>query len=207
MEQPSFGSKCALLQILIILCFTSVSLQQQFALTEALLSSPLNTEVNYQNTNIIRNLQLISQAPCQIRLLNATELLYGASQLCHELLNQFSTLNESNIELWLQKSLRFLADHAKGNKSITLPTNQSLNVPSAHLSGLPMVRRSLLAQLIHGWLTGLQRQLPARLEPLLAQLISQMYGIHRDSVVHRGVMQYHHISKSGGTAWNQAATP
>ncbi|GIL41992.1 hypothetical protein Vafri_65 [Volvox africanus] len=32
-----------------------------------------------------------------------------------------------------------------------------------------------------------------------------MYGIHRDSVVHRGVMQYHHISKSGGTAWNQAA--
>ncbi|GLI70452.1 hypothetical protein VaNZ11_015314 [Volvox africanus] len=205
MDQSSFKSKWALLQILIILCFTSASLQQQFALTEALLSSPLTNRIDDQNYNILHSLQLISQAPCQIRLLNATELLYGASQLCHEMLNQFPTLNESNIELWLQKSLGFLADHAKGSKSITLPTNQSLSVPSAHLSGLPMVRRSLLAQLVHGWLTGLQRQLSTRLEPLLVQLISQMYDIHRDSVVHRGVMQYHHISKSGGTAWNQAA--
>ncbi|GIL74315.1 hypothetical protein Vretimale_2007 [Volvox reticuliferus] len=205
MDNNLFKYKCQLLQILIILCFTSPSLQQQFALTEALLTSPLVNTTNDQKLNILHNLQIISQAPCQIRLLNASELLYGASQFCRELLGQFPTLNESNIELWLQKSLGFLADHAKGSKSITLPTNQSLIVPSAHLSGLPMVRRSLLAQLVYGWLTSFQRQLPARLEPLLAQLISQMYGIHCSSVIHRGVMQYHHISKSGGTAWNEVA--
>jgi hypothetical protein len=34
----------------------------------------------------------------------------------------------------------------------------------------------------------------------------QLYEAHRESVVQRGVMEYFHISKSGGTSWNAAAS-
>ena len=34
---------------------------------------------------------------------------------------------------------------------------------------------------------------------------SQMYEVHRESVEQRGVMEYFHISKTGGTSWNAAA--
>ncbi|EFJ46188.1 hypothetical protein VOLCADRAFT_121076 [Volvox carteri f. nagariensis] len=159
-----------------------------------------------QEGHLWQDLQLISEVPCRTHLMNVAELRFGAAEICKELLTRFPALNESSLEEWLHASISFLAAHAVRNYSVLLPTNESVSLPSAQLSGLPMVRRSLLAQLVKAWLTGLNRQMPARLEPLVAQLISLMYGIHKDSVVHRGVLQYHHISKSGGTAWNEAAS-
>jgi hypothetical protein len=34
----------------------------------------------------------------------------------------------------------------------------------------------------------------------------QLYDIHQAAVVQKGIMEYFHISKSGGTSWNAAAS-
>ncbi|KAG2486700.1 hypothetical protein HYH03_014629 [Edaphochlamys debaryana] len=75
-------------------------------------------------------------------------------------------------------------------------------------SGLPLVRRVLLAQFLVAWFTSLDQKLPADADTqtALRRLFEQLYDIHVESVVDRSVLAYFHISKAGGTSWSKAAS-
>lgn len=69
----------------------------------------------------------------------------------------------------------------------------------------PMIRRVALAQLVRAWLTRMQRQLPENLETDLQDLFYELYEAHRVAAMRKGIMEYFHISKAGGTSWCHAA--
>ncbi|GFR52721.1 hypothetical protein Agub_g15274, partial [Astrephomene gubernaculifera] len=69
----------------------------------------------------------------------------------------------------------------------------------------PVLRRMAMAQLVKAWLTGMQRQLPPVLEDSLRRLFHEFYEAHRVVALRKGIMEYFHISKSGGTSWCHAA--
>ncbi|KXZ47182.1 hypothetical protein GPECTOR_37g188 [Gonium pectorale] len=69
----------------------------------------------------------------------------------------------------------------------------------------PAIRRMALAQLVKAWLTRMQRQLDPGLEPVLQQLFRELYEAHRLAALRKGIMEYFHISKAGGTSWCHAA--
>ncbi|PNH08731.1 hypothetical protein TSOC_004699 [Tetrabaena socialis] len=130
----------------------------------------------------------------------------GAGDFLHGLLEDYPALDEGNLAAWASDASGFLAGYAAGMWPLAgAPAGRRVNVSLTALSGLPVVRRVLMAQLATAWLTTLGRRLPREVEPQLALLVKLLYDIHRASVVQRGVMEYLHISKSGGTSWNVAS--
>ncbi|KAG2450653.1 hypothetical protein HYH02_004493 [Chlamydomonas schloesseri] len=69
----------------------------------------------------------------------------------------------------------------------------------------PVIRRMAMAQLVKTWLTLWQRQVPADMEAPLQQLFREFYEAHRVVAIRKGIMEYFHISKAGGTSWCHAA--
>ncbi|GIL90517.1 hypothetical protein Vretifemale_18158 [Volvox reticuliferus] len=69
----------------------------------------------------------------------------------------------------------------------------------------PALRRMVFAQLVKSWLTRMQRQLPQHLEDELQQMFLELYEAHRVVATRKGIMEYFHISKAGGSSWCHAA--
>ncbi|PNH11573.1 Peptide methionine sulfoxide reductase B1, chloroplastic [Tetrabaena socialis] len=171
----------------------------------------------------------IVHAPGRSRTPKAHEMgRVNADRFVRTTLKRYPSLDERNIAAWLRRANSFLAAYATatwrlngtglgpwgpsagagdgtGPGAAGAGAGGQLNISLTALSGLPMVRRVLLAQLATAWLTVLGRRLPEGLEPQVALLAKQLYDIHRQSVEERGAMEYFHISKSGGTSWNTAA--
>ncbi|KAG2495795.1 hypothetical protein HYH03_006038 [Edaphochlamys debaryana] len=121
---------------------------------------------------------------------------------------EFPRLDSASLTAWLKRAASYVASEANSS----LPTHTASDpmkpvaVPLPALTALPYVRRFLLAQLMLAWDEGLNRTLPAEAEEPLGRLIQQLYGIHVASFRARGVAEYFHISKTGGTSWNEAAS-
>ncbi|GFR45306.1 hypothetical protein Agub_g6666, partial [Astrephomene gubernaculifera] len=195
-----------LLFLLLVGCSCSPDPGPKALLTKVFGHSQLFISTEDDNLDTLDNLSLLLRVVNEARPRNAPGFQFGAGRFCRGQITAYPTLDESNIEAWFQHASAFLDAHANGTWTV-FPLNHSepVQVPRTAVSAVPVVRRFLLAQLAVAWLTTLQRQLPARLEPHLARLVQQLYDIHRDSVVQRGVLEYFHISKSGGTSWNAAA--
>ncbi|KAG2496077.1 hypothetical protein HYH03_005995 [Edaphochlamys debaryana] len=73
-----------------------------------------------------------------------------------------------------------------------------------HLS-YPVVRRLVTAVVVRAWLDGGAKPFSAADETAVRGLFVQLYSLHRRGAVHRGIMDYQHVSKSGGTSWCHAA--
>ncbi|PNW77749.1 hypothetical protein CHLRE_10g450050v5 [Chlamydomonas reinhardtii] len=69
----------------------------------------------------------------------------------------------------------------------------------------PVVRRLVAAVVVRAWLDRGARALTATEEEEVRKLFVQLYEIHRRGAVHKGMMDYMHVSKSGGTSWCHAA--
>lgn len=169
------SSLCALiLQIFIKLALALAFPHHESTLLHVLHNSPFTGPAGAELEQLLEILEEIASAPCWTSLVNAPELQFGVRRFCKEQLSKYPSLDESNLEHWLQDSNSFLAAHSQGTHAVVLPSNITIMVPTAQLSGLPMTRRSLLARLLQGWLRDLHRQLPARLEPQLANFITQV---------------------------------
>ncbi|GLI62251.1 hypothetical protein VaNZ11_004856 [Volvox africanus] len=68
------------------------------------------------------------------------------------------------------------------------------------MKSFAMVRRLLVAALIKYWLEH-GNKIPDECTLKVQELLLQLYKVHRIGAVHKGVMEYLHISKSGGTSW------
>ncbi|KAG2486714.1 hypothetical protein HYH03_014642 [Edaphochlamys debaryana] len=121
-----------------------------------------------------------------------------------DLLEQFPLLNGGNIVKWFDTVDSILASYVQSRWPVQ-HHGGSVTVNATVLSALPFFRRVLLSQLTEAWILEFKQKLPADLEPRVARLIEQLYGLHRDHVVAKGIVEYFHISKSGGTSWNAAA--
>ncbi|GLI69518.1 hypothetical protein VaNZ11_014154 [Volvox africanus] len=69
----------------------------------------------------------------------------------------------------------------------------------------PALRRMVLGQLVKAWLTHMKRRVPTHLEDGLQQMFLEMYEAHHVVAIRKGIMEYFHISKAGGTSWCHAA--
>ncbi|GFR45245.1 hypothetical protein Agub_g6351, partial [Astrephomene gubernaculifera] len=185
--------------------FTS-AVQEQRSLGAALERSALLANTTTESKNeLLGELAVIVRAPVYTRLRLIHELQHGHTRSSiRQILESFPTLNEGNLERWFSSVDTFLTAYAQGTASVSHgPVRVDLNQTA--LSGLPLIRRTLLAQLVTAWLTSLQRKLPDKLEAKVAKMVQQLYELHRASVVQKGAMEYFHISKAGGTSWNSAA--
>ncbi|EFJ51529.1 hypothetical protein VOLCADRAFT_103443 [Volvox carteri f. nagariensis] len=63
-----------------------------------------------------------------------------------------------------------------------------------------MVRRLLVGSLLKHWLEH-GAQLPDASAAKVQDFLLKLYNAHRIGAVHKGVMEYLHVSKSGGTSW------
>ncbi|EFJ41887.1 hypothetical protein VOLCADRAFT_98124 [Volvox carteri f. nagariensis] len=97
----------------------------------------------------------------------------------------------------------------------TLPSPQSL-VDWSHKIGsrlaqlpagtsFPVLRRLLTAVVVRAWLDGAGKRLTEVEEEAVSGLFVQLYMLHRRGAMNRGIMDYQHVSKSGGTSWCHAA--
>ncbi|KAG2428725.1 hypothetical protein HXX76_011429 [Chlamydomonas incerta] len=68
-----------------------------------------------------------------------------------------------------------------------------------------VVRRLVAAVVVRAWLDKGAAALTTEEEAAVRQLFVQLYDIHRRGAVHKGMMDYMHVSKSGGTSWCHAA--
>ncbi|PNH11966.1 hypothetical protein TSOC_001142 [Tetrabaena socialis] len=127
-----------------------------------------------------------------------------AARFTSDLLRAYPALDEHNFDSWAQRATGFLAAYARGTRPV-LQGGVRVEVPLPAFGGLPLLRRVLMAQLAAGWLVGLGRRLSERAAEAAEGLVRLLYDIHRESVVQRGVLEYLHISKSGGTSWHEAA--
>ncbi|GIL57958.1 hypothetical protein Vafri_13164, partial [Volvox africanus] len=69
----------------------------------------------------------------------------------------------------------------------------------------PVLRRLLTAVVVRSWLDGTGKRFTDAEEEAVSGLFVQLYMLHRRGVFNRGVMDYQHVSKSGGTSWCHAA--
>ncbi|KAG2489058.1 hypothetical protein HYH03_012494 [Edaphochlamys debaryana] len=69
----------------------------------------------------------------------------------------------------------------------------------------PAIRRMAMAQLVKAWLTTMARQLPEQYETTIQGTFRVLYEAHRVAALRKGIMEYFHISKAGGTSWCHAA--
>ncbi|GIL78222.1 hypothetical protein Vretifemale_7626, partial [Volvox reticuliferus] len=69
----------------------------------------------------------------------------------------------------------------------------------------PVLRRLLTAVVVRAWLDGTGKRFTDAEEEAVSGLFVQLYMLHRRGVFNRGIMDYQHVSKSGGTSWCHAA--
>ncbi|PNH11571.1 hypothetical protein TSOC_001650 [Tetrabaena socialis] len=123
--------------------------------------------------------------------------LGGSGAFLRDLLDTYPSLNDQNIAAWASNASTFLASYATatwrlngtglgpwgpsagagngtGPGAAGAGAGGQLNISLTALSGLPMLRRVLLAQLATAWVTVLGRRLPEGLEPQLALLAKQV---------------------------------
>ncbi|GLC38757.1 hypothetical protein PLESTM_000772600 [Pleodorina starrii] len=98
-------------------------------------------------------------------------------------------------------------DFDGGDRIEGSPANSTAAV---QYGGLPLVRRVMLAQLMLGWISSLHHQLSGDPHTGMAlemsRVVALLYDIHVESVAQRALIEYFHISKSGGTSWANAAS-
>ncbi|GIL90323.1 hypothetical protein Vretimale_18189 [Volvox reticuliferus] len=63
-----------------------------------------------------------------------------------------------------------------------------------------MVRRLLVAALLKYWLKH-GNKIPDESASKIQDVLLQLYNVHRIGAVNKGIMEYLHVSKSGGTSW------
>ncbi|KAG2449641.1 hypothetical protein HYH02_005173 [Chlamydomonas schloesseri] len=82
-----------------------------------------------------------------------------------------------------------------GDRLAALPANMSY----------PILRRLVAAVVVRAALDKGAVALTAAEEAAVRKLFVQLYEVHRRGAVHKGMMDYMHVSKSGGTSWCHAA--
>ncbi|KAG2497008.1 hypothetical protein HYH03_005012 [Edaphochlamys debaryana] len=65
----------------------------------------------------------------------------------------------------------------------------------------PFLRRLVVAALLRVWLHNGNSLPPTASGSKLAQLMVKLYDKHRKGSIHKGTMEFLHVSKSGGTSW------
>ncbi|EFJ51273.1 hypothetical protein VOLCADRAFT_87916 [Volvox carteri f. nagariensis] len=80
------------------------------------------------------------------------------------------------------------------------------NLAESHPIVAILCRRAYLASIILRWMALGQKPLEDELQQELATTASEFYRIHVRSVIRRGLLEYLHISKSGGTSFSAAAS-
>ncbi|PNW70247.1 hypothetical protein CHLRE_17g711900v5 [Chlamydomonas reinhardtii] len=122
---------------------------------------------------------------------------HGASD-CVRSLIQFGEEGRDSTAAWAQMLGAFYTSRVA---NITTGPPDMFGLRQA----FPVIRRVAMAQLVKAWLTRWQRQVPSELEAPLQQLFREFYEAHRVVAIRKGIMEYFHISKAGGTSWCHAA--
>eukprot|EP00198_Chlamydomonas_reinhardtii_P011086 XP_001700423.1 predicted protein [Chlamydomonas reinhardtii] len=107
---------------------------------------------------------------------------HGASD-CVRSLIQFGEEGRDSTAAWAQMLGAFYTSRVA---NITTGPPDMFGLRQA----FPVIRRVAMAQLVKAWLTRWQRQ---------------FYEAHRVVAIRKGIMEYFHISKAGGTSWCHAA--
>ncbi len=116
----------------------------------------------------------------------------GVSGFLSKLLAEYSTLTEERVGPWAQLVTQFLDAHSR-DLPLALLTNSYVTggqgagededgvfglsaVEAARLSGLPLVRRVVLAQLLHAWLGHWGRRAPGGMEEAVGGVVRKVGG-------------------------------
>ncbi|GLI69324.1 hypothetical protein VaNZ11_013907 [Volvox africanus] len=192
--------------LVFLCCGFSAWASQQLSISEIFAHSRLlaNFSNNVDN-NLVQGLTEILRTPSNTRLRVVHELQHG--RMAHtflDIMKTYATITADNMPSWLQHLANFLDRYSRG----VCPVHHGdmvLMVKHTASSGLPMLRRAIFAKLATAWLTTLGKRIPDIALEKLGEVILKLYRIHKDSVIQKGVMEYFHISKAGGTSWNSAA--
>ncbi|EFJ49867.1 hypothetical protein VOLCADRAFT_104117 [Volvox carteri f. nagariensis] len=121
----------------------------------------------------------------------------GAVDFAKQLIAMAAAGNDCSSE-WIAAIRSFFTSN------VANMTTKSPNVFGKR-QAFPALRRMILAQLVKAWVTRMQRQLPGQIEEGLQQMFLELYEAHRVVAIRKGIMEYFHISKAGGTSWCHAA--
>ncbi|GIL48503.1 hypothetical protein Vafri_5018 [Volvox africanus] len=192
--------------IVFLCCGFSAWASEQLLIPEIFAHSRLLANFsNDANNNLVQCLTEILRAPSNTPLRVVHELQHG--RVAHtflDIMKTYATITADNMSSWLDHLVTFLDWYLRGicpvhHGDMVLMVNHTAS------SGLPMLRRAILAKLATAWLTTLGKRIPDVALPKLEEVIRKLYRIHKDSVIQKGVMEYFHISKAGGTSWTSAA--
>ncbi|GIL43637.1 hypothetical protein Vafri_1312 [Volvox africanus] len=121
----------------------------------------------------------------------------GAAEFAQKLISMAAARTDCSPE-WIAAIRNFFTSNV-ANITTKLPNVRG------NRQAFPALRRMVLAQLVKSWLTRMQRQLPPHLEDELQQMFLELYQAHREVAIRKGIMEYFHISKAGGSSWCHAA--